>query len=92
MTPHSISPGGKSTRFYYYYRCSNHMKASYDGCSNYRHYRAKELEEQVWREVRGLEITKRSQCFSPVAFRIWAGAHDLELLFGGVEDRAERPI
>ena len=30
------------------------MKASYDGCSNYRHCRAEELEEQVWREVREL--------------------------------------
>jgi hypothetical protein len=30
------------------------MQNSYDGCSNYRHYRAKELEEQVWEEVRGL--------------------------------------
>jgi hypothetical protein len=30
------------------------MQNSYDGCSNYRHYRAEELEEQVWEEVRGL--------------------------------------
>jgi hypothetical protein len=30
------------------------MKAAYDRCSNYRHYRAEELEEQVWQEVRGL--------------------------------------
>jgi len=54
MSPHTISPGGKSTRFYYYYRCAKHMKDSYDGCSNYRHYRAEELEEQVWQEIRGL--------------------------------------
>ena len=51
MSPHTISPGGKSTRPYYYYRCSKHMKNSYDGCSNYRHRRAEELEERVWREV-----------------------------------------
>jgi hypothetical protein len=54
MSPHTISRGGKSTKTYYYYRCSNHMKSSYDGCSNYPHYRAEELEEQVWQEVRGL--------------------------------------
>ena len=30
------------------------MKHSYDGCSNYPHYRAEELEEEVWQEVRGL--------------------------------------
>jgi site-specific DNA recombinase len=54
MSPHTISPGSKSTRFYYYYRCAKHMKDAYDGCSNYRHYRAEELEEQVWQEVRGL--------------------------------------
>jgi hypothetical protein len=24
------------------------MQSAYDGCSNYRHYRAAELEEQVW--------------------------------------------
>jgi hypothetical protein len=30
------------------------MKAAYDRCSNYRHYRAAELEEHVWQEVRGL--------------------------------------
>ena len=30
------------------------MKSSYDECSNYRHYRAEELEEQVWQEVRSL--------------------------------------
>ncbi len=54
MSPHTVSPGGKSTRFYYYYRCAKHMKDSYDGCSNYRHHRAEELEEQVWTEVRGL--------------------------------------
>ncbi len=62
LSPHlPRSPGlgrakeeGKSTRFYYYYRCSNHMKASYDGCSIYRHYRAEELEEQVWQAVRRL--------------------------------------
>ena len=47
-------PGGKSSRFYYYYRCAQHMKDSYDGCSNYRHYRAEELGEQVWQEVRSL--------------------------------------
>ena len=39
---------------YYYYRCANHMQYAYDGCSNYRHYRAAELEEQVWQEVRSL--------------------------------------
>jgi hypothetical protein len=54
MSPHTISPGGKSGRFYYYYRCAKHMKDSYDGCSNYRHVRAEELEEQVWQEVRGI--------------------------------------
>jgi hypothetical protein len=54
MSPHTVSPGGKSTRFYYYYRCAKHMKDSYDGCSNYRHHRAEELEEQVWTEIRGL--------------------------------------
>jgi len=54
MSPHTISPGGKSTRFYYYYRCAKHMKDAYDGCSNYRHYRAQELEEEVWQEIRGL--------------------------------------
>jgi site-specific DNA recombinase len=54
MSPHTISPGGKSTRFYFYYRCAKHMKDAYDGCSNYRHYRAEELEEAVWREIRGL--------------------------------------
>ncbi len=62
LSPHlPRSPGlgrakeeGKSTRFYYYYRCSNHMKASYDGCSIYRHYRAEELEEQFWQAVRRL--------------------------------------
>jgi hypothetical protein len=30
------------------------MKTAYDGCSNYRHYREQELEEQVWQEVRAL--------------------------------------
>ena len=30
------------------------MKTAYDGYSNYRHYRAEELEEQVWQEVRAL--------------------------------------
>jgi site-specific DNA recombinase len=54
MSPHTISPGGKCTRFYYYYRCAKHMKNSYDGCASYRHYRAEELEEQVWGEIRGL--------------------------------------
>jgi site-specific DNA recombinase len=54
MSPHTISPGGKSTKFYYYYRCTKHMKDANDGCSNYRHYRAEELEETVWQEVRGL--------------------------------------
>jgi site-specific DNA recombinase len=54
MTPHTISPGGKSTKFYYYYRCSNHMKGSYDVCANYRHHPAEELEEQVWQEIRAL--------------------------------------
>jgi site-specific DNA recombinase len=54
MSPHTIAPGAKSRKRYYYYRCSNHMKTAYDGCSNYRHYRAEELEEQVWAEVRGL--------------------------------------
>jgi hypothetical protein len=54
MSPHTVSPGGNCTRFYYYYRCAKHMKDSYDGCSNYRHYRAEELEEQVWQEVRVL--------------------------------------
>jgi hypothetical protein len=52
MSPHTISLDGKSTKRYYY-RCANHMKFAYDGCSNYRHYRAEELEEQVWQEVRG---------------------------------------
>jgi hypothetical protein len=54
MSPHTVSPGGNCTRFYYYYRCAKHMKDSYEGCSNYRHYRAEELEEQVWQEVRVL--------------------------------------
>ncbi|MDQ3913254.1 MAG: recombinase family protein [Actinomycetota bacterium] len=54
MSPHTIAPGAKSRKRYYYYRCSNHMKSAYDGCSNYRHYRAQELEEQVWQEVRAL--------------------------------------
>jgi Recombinase zinc beta ribbon domain len=54
MCPHTISRGGKSSKTYNYYRCSNHMKSSYDGCSNYPHYRAEDLEEQVWQEVRGL--------------------------------------
>jgi hypothetical protein len=53
MCPHTLSRGGKSTKTYYY-RCSNHMKSSYDGCSNYRHYRAEELEEEVWQAVRSL--------------------------------------
>ena len=51
MSPHTISPGGKSTRSYYYYRCAKHMKDSYDGYSNYRHHHAEELEEQVWQEL-----------------------------------------
>jgi site-specific DNA recombinase len=54
MSPHTIAPGAKSRKRYYYYRCSNHMKTAYDGCSNYRHYREQELEEQVWQEVRAL--------------------------------------
>ena len=54
MSPHTVSPGGKSNRFYYYYRCAKHMKDSHDGCSNYRHYRAEELEEEVWTEIRDL--------------------------------------
>jgi hypothetical protein len=54
MSPHTIAPGAKSRKRYYYYRCSKHMKTAYDGCSNYRHYRAQELEEQVWQEVRAL--------------------------------------
>ncbi len=54
MSPHTISPSGKCTRIYHYYCCVRQMKDSYDGCSNYRHYRAEELEEQVWQEVRGL--------------------------------------
>jgi len=54
MAPHTISPGGKSTRFYYYYRCAKHTRDCYDGCSSYRHYRAEQLEEQVWAEIRGL--------------------------------------
>lgn len=29
------------------------MKDAYDGCSNYRHYRAEELEEQIRQEIRG---------------------------------------
>jgi site-specific DNA recombinase len=54
MSPHTVSPGGNCTRFYYYYRCARHMKDSYDGCSTFRHLRAEELEEQVWKEVYGL--------------------------------------
>jgi site-specific DNA recombinase len=43
---------GKSTA---YYRCQGHRKNGHkEGCPNGRHYRAVELEEQVWRFVHGL--------------------------------------
>jgi Recombinase zinc beta ribbon domain len=54
MSPHTIAPGAKNTMRYYYYRCANHMQSAYEGCSNYRHYRTAELEEQVCQELRGL--------------------------------------
>jgi site-specific DNA recombinase len=38
-----------------YYRCQGHRKNGHkEGCPNARHYRALELEEQVWRFVHGL--------------------------------------
>jgi site-specific DNA recombinase len=38
-----------------YYRCQGHRKNGHkEGCPNARHYRAIELEEQVWRFVHGL--------------------------------------
>jgi hypothetical protein len=41
-------------------------------------------------EPRVLQRTRPSQSNSPATFRLWAGAHDLELRFGGGEDGAER--
>jgi hypothetical protein len=38
-----------------YYRCKGHRRNGHiEGCPNARHYRAIELEEQVWRFVHGV--------------------------------------
>jgi hypothetical protein len=47
MEPAHDLPGRQEHQILCYYRCSNHMKAAYDRCSTYRHYRAAELEEHV---------------------------------------------